>query len=398
MIYIAQRKVKTKVGINMPIIWRYLINQFLTTTLLCVCAFVAILLTIRLDEIAHFIALGAPISLIVRFTLYQIPYILPIAIPISCLIGSLILVQRFSSTHELTALRSSGFALRDILAPILLIAILLSLLNFWVISEVATHSHYTTNTLKSELRAINPLLLLNNKHLMRLKGLYFNALGPSRIGESASDVILAIPNNHHERMNLLIAQQFTSSPSEFTGKGVTLISGLNSTEENNGFDHLLVENMGETITSVKDLSQVLQKSVWTLNNDYLSFSLLLTRIEELTNQLVIAKEDKNIDRVKETRAQLTRSLADIARRLSIAFAVFSFTLLGLACGISIGRQKDRKSLFIAIGLTAFYLICFFVAKGLDRNWPLAISLYMLPPAILILTSTILLRRVARGIE
>ena len=42
----------------MPVLWRYLIAYFLRIAIVCVLAFIAILLTMRLDEIAHFAALG----------------------------------------------------------------------------------------------------------------------------------------------------------------------------------------------------------------------------------------------------------------------------------------------------------------------------------------------------
>lgn len=383
----------------MPILWRYLSIQYIKMALFCVAAFVAILLTVRLDEIAHFIALGAPIHYVVKFTLYQIPYILPIAIPISCLIAALILVQRLSSSHELTALRASGFALRDLMAPILITAAIISLLNFWIISELATHSHLTTNQLKNELRGVNPLLLLHNKHLMRLKGIYFEALGVSRVGESASDVILAIPDKHHHRISLFIAKQLQATPSAFIGDRTTMISSLKSpSNETEQFDHLLVENIKESSTSVQDFAQILQKKVWTINNDYLKMSMLLARIEELRHQLANAKEAHDHPKVKQIYTELGKSIADIARRVSMALSVFSFTLMGLAFGIQIGRQQKRRGLFIVIALTTFYLICFFTAKGLDRNWFLAMTLYLVPPMMLVGISTWTLYRIARGIE
>ncbi len=63
----------------------------------------------------------APVAYIVFFALYESP-IFPIALPLSCLIASLLLIQRLSSSHELTALRASGFSLFDILTPILITA------------------------------------------------------------------------------------------------------------------------------------------------------------------------------------------------------------------------------------------------------------------------------------
>lgn len=382
----------------MPTLWRYLISQFIKITLFCVLAFVAILLTMRLDEIAHFAALGAPLSYILLFAFFQIPYILPIAIPISCLIASLILIQRLSNAHELTALRACGFGLRHILTPILITSAFLSLANFWIGSELATQSHLTTNILKTELRAINPLLLLNNKHLMRMKGIYFDGLGPSRVGEYASEVILAIPNRNNSRLNLLIAQNLRSTPSYFAGEGVTLITNLGSEEEKQ-FDHLLIENMEHSMTDLKDFSQLLQKKVWAINNDYLKMSLLLARVKEQKQALEKARTDDALkDQIKPLRQQLNRSFSDIARRASVAIAVFSFTLMGAAFGINISRRRSNRNLYIAILLTTLYLISFFVAKGADQNFPLAASLYMIPPFMIVLFSVYVLNRVAKGIE
>ncbi|HEY4831929.1 MAG TPA: LptF/LptG family permease, partial [Waddliaceae bacterium] len=120
----------------MPIFWWYLLKNYLNVLLLSLFSFVAILLISRLEEIAQFAAMGAKFSYLIIFTLYQIPYILPIAIPISCLISAMILFQRLSSTHEFTALRSCGIALSRIITPILLASLFLSVGCFYITSEM----------------------------------------------------------------------------------------------------------------------------------------------------------------------------------------------------------------------------------------------------------------------
>jgi lipopolysaccharide export system permease protein len=176
---------------KIPVVWRYLLSNYFKVLILCVFAFIAMLLTTRLDEIAHFAALGPEGLLILTFALNQIPYVLPIALPIACLISTILLIQRLSRTHELTALRAAGLGINEILAPILIAATFLAATNFFIVSELATHSHLTTSLLKNELRAVNPLLLLHNKHLMKLKGIFFNTLGPSKLGESSNELIIA---------------------------------------------------------------------------------------------------------------------------------------------------------------------------------------------------------------
>lgn len=382
----------------MPVIWRYLIAHYLKITLASILAFVAILLTMQLDDIVHFAALGAPIPYIFFFTLHQIPYILPIALPLSCLIGSLILIQRLSTTHELTALRASGFALHDILAPIWITAAFLTIINFWITSELATHSHLKNNLFKNELRAVNPLLLLNNKHLMRIRGFYFEALGPSHVGESSSDVVLALPNQHHGRLHLMIANHLKISPSEFIGEKVSLITAM-ANETDDDFDPLLIENIGINVMQVSDFSDILQRKVLTINNDYLQMSLLLARIKEINQQLKKAKlNQENVEKIRGLKTELNRSVSEIIKRLSIALAAFSFTLMGTNFAIHIGRKKHYTTLYLTILLTTGYLIAFFLAKRMDHHPWTAASLYLGPHLLIIFCSLIALKRVTKGIE
>lgn len=382
----------------LPTLWRYLLSQYLKVLGLCTVAFIAILLTMRLDEIAHFATLGAELSHILLFTVYQIPYVLPIALPISCLISATLLFQRLSSTHELSALRASGMAFKDILAPILIASTGLAILNFYVVSEVSTDSHLATGMLKTELRSINPLLLLHNKHLMSVKGFYFDTLGHSQMGESASDIVLAMPNKSNGRLNLLIAKNLKSTPEHFTGTHVTLISSLRS-EDNDHFDYLMLENIGEAAASIEDFSQAVEKKVSTVNNDHLNLPLLLARLHEEKQHLItVQRESLPGTEVKQINRDIQRIYSEIIRRISLGMSIFTFTLLGAAFGISIGRYHTNKGIFFVIGLAAFYLIAFFTAKNLEHVLIATSLLYLLPHAIIIILSIWALRRATYGIE
>ncbi len=382
----------------MPLLWQALLKQFLKTTGASVVAFIAILLTMQLDEIAHFAALGAPLSYVFLFSFYQIPYILPIALPLSCLIASFICLQRLSLSHELTALRSCGLALRHILAPIWLASAFLTIANFWITSEVATHSHLQNNLLKNELRAINPLLLLHNKHLMRLKGFYFDAFGVSHVADFSSDAILAFPNKRNQRLSLMLAERIESSSESFIGKGVTLITGMPSEKEDD-FDPLFIENIEYTRTKVKDFSDMLQKKVWTINNDYLQLPLLLARIKEQRALLPkLKKEAEGPLNAKGLKYQLNRSVSELIKRFSLALTPFTFTLMGGAFGIRIGRRKNIAPLFAVIGLATLYLVSFFMAKGADHHKWLAASLYLIPHLVIATAALWTLKRIAQGVE
>lgn len=383
---------------NMPLLWRYLLYQYLKVFTLCVIAFVVILMTMRLDEIAHFATLGPQGMSILWFAIQQIPYILPIALPISALISAILLVQSLSKSHELTAMRACGFSLRDVLTPILTASLFLSALNFYIISELSTASHLSAGLLKKELRSINPLILLHSKRLMLMKGFYFDTLGPSRMGELAQDIILTSANKHNSRLNLMVAKKLQASPISFVGSKVTLLAGLRSGEENE-FEHLMLENIDEASTSVKDFSQMLESKVWALNNDHLRLPLLLIRLQNEKEALKEALEAK-LDQaaIKQTRQAYHRCCLEVVRRLSVALGVFSFTLMGVAFGISISRNNTSRGVIYVVALGALYLIAFFGAKEADHRMVLASLFYLLPHVIIIGASLWMLKRVNHGIE
>lgn len=383
----------------MMIINRYLLIQYLKVQFLCVISFLGILLTTRLEEIAHFASLGAPKDMLFWFAFYQIPYILPIAIPVSCLISAILLIQHLSSNQELTALRASGLSLRSILTPLLCTAILLSLVNFATVSEIATHAHLSTRLLEQKLRTVNPLLLLQHKHLSSIHGIYVNALGNSRIGDTAEDLVVAFWNKSSHRINLLLAKQLTASPFSLKGKQITTFTSMDSGDPQS-YDNLLVDNIGSLDTSLEDFLYLIKKNTWRLHDDYLKMSLLLAHIQEQKNALRVAKEEEAPPHVvKQIKRHLNRSLSEVSRRISLALAVFTFTLMGAAFGVNVGRQRSpQRGVAFVVGLATLYLVSFFAAKGVDSSVFLTTFLYMGPHILIAALSIGALWRISRGIE
>lgn len=383
----------------MPLLWRYLLYQFLKVFFLCTISFVIILMTIRLEEIAHFATLGAEGFNIFWFALQQVPYILPLAFPISALISTILLVQGLSKSHELTALRASGFSLRDVLMPLLSAALFLSALNFYIISELSTSSHLNTALLKNRLRSINPLVLLHSKHLMQAKGFYFDTLGPSKIGELAQDIVFLSANKHHDRLNLMVAKKLQASPISFTGSHVSLLTSV-PVKKDNAVEQLFLENIRETSTTVEDFSQMLETKIWTVNNDHLSLPLLLAKLEIESKNLQQARMNASSDAaevIKQTHQTCDRCYLEIMRRISVALGVFTFTLMGIAFGANIGRNSSNRNILYVILLGTLYLIAFFGAKE-AHNLILGSLLYTLPHLIIIGASLWRLKRINHGIE
>jgi len=247
----------------MPILWRYLLRNFFQVFLLCVCSFVSVLIVLRFQEIAKFATSGAPKLKVALFALLQIPYILPIAIPVSCLIAAILLFQRLSSTHELTAFRTSGLSLKTVAAPLLLTGFFLTLVNFTIASEISTHCRALSKTLIYEMAMANPLFVLQKESLVKLKNAYYD-IGVLKANKYAEDVLLVVKNSSSQRLTLMSAKELALKGDLLKGKQVTFISSVDARNEN-GFDHLVIENQEEMNTKAANLSQFLQTVDWSTN-------------------------------------------------------------------------------------------------------------------------------------
>jgi lipopolysaccharide export system permease protein len=382
-----------------PKLWRYLLVHYVKVLLICLVGFIAILLTTRFVEIARFAASGVGFKILLHYISHQIQYILPIAIPISCLISSLVLFQQLSHNSELTALRASGLALRQIIGPILLAGAFISIGNFYIVSELSTESHLATRQLENSIKSLNPLSLLQNASFLRLRGIYVDILGPSRPGEMASEVILALKNSKHERIHLLLAKEISTADNHIGGEDISIITGSGDSAPEE-FDHLVIENIKSMTTPIPQLSQLFKQDGWRLTISHLRMPLLLARLRELrTTYAEGVLNNASEASLKPYIRYINDCLSEISKRFSVAIATFVFTFMGCSFGTSISRrQQSIRGIVYVIFLSGLYLICFFTAKSVDHQFYLASSLHFIPLILATVLSAWNLNRVTRGIE
>lgn len=376
----------------MPLFGRYLLKNYLKMLLLSAFAFIAILLVSKVQEIAQFASMGASPSFIARFILHQIPYILPIALPICSLISATLLFQSLSQAHELTALRTGGIPLSHILLPLLIIASLFSIGNFYLTSEVASSSHQATRKMVYDLTSTNPLLLLQNNKMAKLKGAYVQ-MHPLEKGTSATELVIALIHPKNQRVSLCLAKKLEMKEGELIGKDVSLI-GTDSLPLL-GFDHLVIDNQKVASSIGTDLAFLLRNKGWSIANDYLKFSMLRIRaasfLQEAVNEVSTEKRERALYNYKKCQSEMIR-------RLSMGLNFFTFTLMGIAFGIKISRNQSKRAFVIIFILTIFSLISFFIAKSFQHLFLLSMMLFLLPHLILNAASLLTLWRVNRGVE
>jgi lipopolysaccharide export system permease protein len=364
----------------MPILWRYLLRSYFQVLLLCVGAFISVLIVLRFQEIARFATSGASVLKVLLFALFQVPYILPIAVPVSCLIASMLLFQRLSHTHELTAFRTCGLGLKSILTPLLFAGFLLSVVNFTIASEISPRCRGTSKTLIFEMATANPLFLLQKESLIKLRNAYYD-IGVLKANKYAEDVLLVVKNSSNGHLTVMSAKELTLKGDLLKGEKVTFISSVDS-KKGSGFDHLVIENQAEMNTKAANLSQFVQNVDWSESYEYMPLRMILAH-----------------DAIEKNPDHLSKSAqVEISRRISISLAAFTFTLIGIAFGMQISRNRSKKGIVWAISLAALFLVCFISAKSLRHSPMLSTAIYLLPHPVIILLCLRFLKTIREGVE
>jgi lipopolysaccharide export system permease protein len=114
----------------MTILDRYLVKKFIFNLLFGIFAFVIVFLVIDLVEnIDKFLDLKVKFVTILIYYLYYIPYIVSLTLPMSMLLACLFALGSMSQHNEIIAQKSAGISLYRITLPLLVLALLISVLS-----------------------------------------------------------------------------------------------------------------------------------------------------------------------------------------------------------------------------------------------------------------------------
>jgi lipopolysaccharide export system permease protein len=122
----------------MKLIDRYIIKQFLLTALFGIVAFTFIFIVIDLmEKLDDFLDRKADAMVIFQYYIAFTPEMIKLMTPVAILLSSLFTTGKLSNNNELTAMKSSGVSMYRFMAPMLLLAFLISAasvyFNGWIV-------------------------------------------------------------------------------------------------------------------------------------------------------------------------------------------------------------------------------------------------------------------------
>ena len=364
----------------MRIIDRYIHRQFWASTLSIVLLFSCVVLLVQSIRIVDTVAqYGAGTSLFFELSLYVMPRVLRIALPISAFIAVVHVVYRLHSDSELFAIYTAGSGPHRLLRPVLAFALGIALLTSIVTMLLAPWAAGEALDRRSELRAeIEPRLMRDGQFLTPRPGLtaFVRAIGRDR---SLQDLFL------YDR--------------HLDGTGVTIYTARRGWLQAERTSARLVLQQGIALEF---------DPAWNLISRF-AFDQFMQELVELSSRSRTRKREPNEMYLKElvnyepdeVEPQLYSKIrAEAHEQISSPFYSFAIPFLALAsllagfnqARIPLGRIFFTAALGIALVLAAFS------TKNFAVGTPEAAWVMYAPPTLATVGSVLSLMRTRRWLH
>lgn len=145
----------------MKILDRYLLKTFLITftSVFVILFFIFILQTVWLF-IAELAGKDLDLILVVKFLLYSMPTVIPLVLPLSILLASIMTFGDLSENYEFAAMKSSGVSLQRAMKSLIVFIFVLSIAAFAFANNVIPYAQYKFINFRKNIAQVKPAMAI----------------------------------------------------------------------------------------------------------------------------------------------------------------------------------------------------------------------------------------------
>ena len=145
----------------MKILDKYLLKTFLTTftTVFVILFFIFILQTVWLF-IAELAGKDLDFILIVKFLIFSMPRIVPLVLPLSILLASIMTFGNLAENYEFAAMKSAGISLKRAMRSLTVFILLLSVIAFVFANNVIPFAEYKFINFRRNIAQVKPAMAI----------------------------------------------------------------------------------------------------------------------------------------------------------------------------------------------------------------------------------------------
>jgi lipopolysaccharide export system permease protein len=140
---------------------KYLLKTFLTTftTVFVILFFIFILQTVWLF-ISELAGKDLDLLMIIKFLAFSMPRIVPLVLPLSILLSSIMTFGNLAENYEFAAMKSSGISLQRAMRSLTVFIVLLSILAFFFSNNVIPYAEYKFINFRKNIAQVKPALAI----------------------------------------------------------------------------------------------------------------------------------------------------------------------------------------------------------------------------------------------
>ena len=324
-----------------------LIHQYIYREVLLLTGAIVSVLTFLLVAVTLFRTLSSlmytdlPMFLAVKLMFLGVPLILTLTIPAGLLAAVMIVFGRMSSDRELVALKAAGIGLAPIVAPVIVLAMALSAVDYLLVAYTVPQCQKQLNGMKHEIVTNNPMALLSPQEIVdKIPG--WKILFERKQGNELEDVQLwRLDDNGRLATQLRAARADVNLDLEHQQLVLTLFNGKEEDFPADG-DVTKVragvhgDEMAETVALSTFYDKVQKKLAW----------MTIPDIWEIIYSMQTSPGTE----------QASPYLTELQARVSFSITTFTFVVVGLPLAI----QTQRRETSFGVIATGVIVLLYYV--------------------------------------
>lgn len=364
-------------------------NLFLTMAItLAVLTFV--MLAGHLVQALFFTAKGMSPIFLLRYLMYMLPDILCYILPVAILCSTILVFGRMSEASEITALKSCGISLWQIISPALMLAILTSVFCIYLQCVVKPDWKYKAVQLKSEVNVTQPIKLLEAGRLKEF----------STGGSDAKTFFCYVQRINGERLENIRIHVLDKSGdmvlSLFASSGEIIPENTPEYADHYPYGALVLsdvfigrDDLNLSKSGIKNAK--ISRFIYPIEKEMLQARRLVKRAKYLTWREILAR----IVILKDSSESVNDLYLELSERLSLAISPIAFVFLGIPFGIRSRRSEVSVSVVTAFMLAGLFFIFFLCGGALKKVGMIAILLVWLPNLLYQISGILSLRKLEK---
>ena len=302
---------------------------------------------------------GVRLTIISQVFLFYIPVLLGYTLPIACLTAIILAFSRLSADNEILAIRASGIYLKNILLPLFMVGIILSLFSILLNERIIPYAHYQQRKLLRNLGTQNPTAVLE-------AGTFINAFKDQILfiyhidGNKMYNIRIYQPQGNGKQTRTIIAREgeFTPVPGDDKIK-IKLMNGTSDEPDLKNANHFYKLNF-------KNYFMTLDLSKNEKDTEKKPKSMTL---KEITNK---------IHELEKLFVDVAPLRTEYYRKITWSFSILIFILLGFPLAVITHRREKAANVVLAMICAAFYYLLSLGCEALSIQniTPVALTMWM----------------------